>query len=100
MNDVNQLPYEDFETIKKKAHKYVSLIDYGISRIDRYGRGLRPIVFISADIMYVITRGSNIVVQNETPQGKIITVFGHEVRLIPGRNVLSVGLDFIERGGE
>lgn len=101
MNDVKQVPYEDFETVKKKADEYISRIHFGISQLERYGHGLRPVVFMSADILNAIARGLDVVkYRNDTPTRRILTVFGYEIRYVAEMNVLSVGFDLLERGGE
>lgn len=101
MNDIKQVPYEDFETVKKKADEYISRIFLGISQLERYGRGLKLVVFMSADVLNEIARGSDVVkYRNDTPTKRILTVGGYEIRYVAEMNVLSVGFDLIERGGE
>lgn len=101
MNDIKFMPYEDYETLKKKADEYICRIMFGISLFERYGRGLKPVVFMSADILNAISRGSDVVTYRiDTPTKRILTVCGCEIRYVTEMNVLSVGFDLIERDGE
>lgn len=100
MNEIKLEPYDDYETVRKKADEYISRILCGVTHFERYGVAIRPIVFISRDILDIIYRGSDrvLMIHNVLPGDKIpvLTIFGCDVKTVPNAtNVLSVGFNLL-----
>ena len=99
MKEPELKPFDDYETIKKKADEYIARILYGVHLFERcnYSRGIKPTVFISVDILSIIGRGSErtLLYSNVSPTERILTVCGYNVKTVADTNVLSIGFDLL-----
>ena len=97
MEKIKIEPYEDFEEIRRKGEDYIQRILLGASFFEQHGRNLKPIVFMSEDIMNAIARGYERAVgrNKETPTKLSFTVCGYRVKTVAGTNVLSIGFDLL-----
>lgn len=90
-------PFDDYETVKKKADEYIIRIKYGVDLLKRLNHNINPTVFISPDILSVIAEGAREVrlPSYETPAKQIMTVCGCKLKTVADKNVLAVGLDLV-----
>ena len=97
MEKIKIEPYEDFDAISRKAEDYIQRILLGASFFEQHGRNLKPIVFMSEDIMNAIARGYERALgrNKETPTKLSFTVCGYRVKTVEGTNVLSIGFDLL-----
>ncbi len=95
MKDIELKPFDDYETVKKKADEYIARILNGVEFLKhRYGFSAKPIVFMSVDIMSIISRGSErALMYNASP--RVLTVCGYNVKTVADTNVLSIGFDLL-----
>lgn len=92
-------PFDDFKMEKRKADDYIKRILMAVSLFEHRFHAARPTIFMSADIFNSICRGSErAVMYNAYP--RVITVCGYNVKLVAAENVLSIGIDLLERSGE
>lgn len=73
--------------------------EYCLARLffEHHGRALKPIVFMSHDILNDILRGNEraLAYNKETPTKFSFTVCGYKVKTVADLNVLSIGFDLL-----
>ena len=91
IHDIKLEPYNDFEEILKKTNEYINRILYGANLLEQ--RGIKPVVFMSLDVISVISRGSEsaLFMGRITHSIRMLTVCGYEVKTTYGENELYVG---------
>jgi hypothetical protein len=95
MDDIKFIPFEDFEEQRQKGLSYVLMIKQaGALFQTRFGRGVKPIVVMSGDVLSCIARGSERdLYYNASP--RVLTVCGYDIKETWGEGVLYVGIDLI-----
>ena len=98
MNDIKLEPFDDYETIKKKADEYIHRILFGADLLkQRFGHTIKLTVCISLDILSIIGSGSEraLMYSNKSPTERVLTVCGYNVKTVADKNVLSIGFDLL-----
>ena len=89
MKETELKPYDEYE--KEKSDRIIATILQGANYFEHYVR-VKPTVFMSHDVLSVITRG-NFDAVTSYKYGEPLTVCGYDLKMVFGNNVLYFGYE-------
>lgn len=87
--------FENHKKIKDQAEQYIYQILLGVSLFECHGRVTKPTVFMSRDIMAVITKGTDTEIYHNL-YNEPLSIHGYPLKITMGTNELYIGFNLLE----